>query len=297
MKPIDCITVGLSLASSDASLLKYAAMLAEKGIGNRFQFVHVRPDGGNPQGDGEAHRMESLISEAFGSLSATVNYSQHFLHGSRIDQLLAFTEKHPADLVLVGHRNSESSHRSTAVRLAMICPTSVWMIPNEAPAKIESIIAPIDFSPHSADSLSLATGLARTMESRKCVALNVYFNMSTIRYEESLCAERERVRVAYEQFIAPLELHDVNVIPQFEEEANVSNAILRVACEQESDLIVMSTRGRSLAASVLLGSETWRILTESKIPMLAVKHRGAFMSLFQVLTDQEIWSKPAAKAN
>ena len=41
MKPLDCITVGLSLSESDQHLLSYAAMLARMGVGKKIQFVHV----------------------------------------------------------------------------------------------------------------------------------------------------------------------------------------------------------------------------------------------------------------
>ena len=67
------------------------------------------------------------------------------------------------------------------------------------------------------------------------------------------------------------------------EGADVASTIRRVAEDRRCDLIVMGTRGRSRAASVLLGSETEQTIIESRLPVLAVKHYGARLRLLQAL--------------
>lgn len=47
-----------------------------------------------------------------------------------------------------------------------------------------------------------------------------------------------------------------------------ADAILAVAKQQKCDLIVMASHGRRGLAGVLLGSETQKVLTHSKIPVL-----------------------------
>jgi len=47
-----------------------------------------------------------------------------------------------------------------------------------------------------------------------------------------------------------------------------ADAILAVAKRQKCDLIVMASHGRRGLAGVLLGSETQKVLTHSKIPVL-----------------------------
>ena len=49
-----------------------------------------------------------------------------------------------------------------------------------------------------------------------------------------------------------------------------SDAIIGMAQETECDLIAMSTRGRSLLASGILGSVTYKVLHESPLPVLAI---------------------------
>lgn len=300
MKPLDCVTVGLAINDNDTHLLQYARMLAGLGIGKTFRFVHVatkldRPDG--VDGPELIQRMRTEVARHFDDSAARVQCTFDVREGECIDQMLSHLEHHPTDVVLVGHRIPNGGRRSLATRLAMLSPASVWMIPHGVPCQIGRVLAPVDFSAHSADSLSLATRLAQLAGLPECLALHVFFHSPRPAYEEVVIADKHREERAYEQFISPLELHDVLVRPIFEEESQVTPAILRVARDRQCDLIVMSTRGRSTAASVLLGSETSLTLKQSSVPVLAMKHRGAFLNLFQVLQDQKLWSRSNTKSN
>ncbi len=48
-------------------------------------------------------------------------------------------------------------------------------------------------------------------------------------------------------------------------------AIIKTAAKQKCDLIVMSSHGRKGFAGFLLGSETQKVLTHSKVPVLVVR--------------------------
>jgi len=50
-----------------------------------------------------------------------------------------------------------------------------------------------------------------------------------------------------------------------------SEAIIRSAREQLCDLIVMASRGRGGLAGRLIGSETWKVLSHSAIPVLVLR--------------------------
>ena len=50
-----------------------------------------------------------------------------------------------------------------------------------------------------------------------------------------------------------------------------SEAIVRTAREQLCDLIVMASRGRGGLAGRLIGSETWKVLGSSAIPVLVLR--------------------------
>ena len=52
---------------------------------------------------------------------------------------------------------------------------------------------------------------------------------------------------------------------------DVHQAIIAAAAEGGCDLIVMASHGRKGASALLLGSETTKVLTHSKIPVLVVR--------------------------
>ena len=52
---------------------------------------------------------------------------------------------------------------------------------------------------------------------------------------------------------------------------NIAKTILAVADEQQSDMIIMGSRGLGLLRGVLIGSVSQKVVEESKIPVMVVK--------------------------
>ncbi len=55
------------------------------------------------------------------------------------------------------------------------------------------------------------------------------------------------------------------------ESGSIPKAILKIADEQKSDMIVMGSRGLGLFKGALLGSVSQKIVEESKIPVMVIK--------------------------
>jgi len=286
--------VALSLTDPDVGLLHYARMLAGAGLLERVRFVHVLPSEQAPPRETQIaevrERMQREVREHFGD-SRTAGDSIAVLHGPRLDRLLEYAAANRHDLILLGHRRERSGRRSLARRLAMSAPCSVWLVPEGAEPRLDGVLAPVDFSPPSADALSVATAIAAGCGRKLCLALHVFFDPSTVRYDEHIAEVRGNERDAFRQFVAGIDTHGVTIEPLFEESTHADQAILRVAQRHGVDLIVMATRGRSRAAAVLLGSTTSSTLAITPVPLLAVKHFGSRMSLVDVLLDQRSWKK------
>jgi sulfate permease, SulP family len=301
MKTLRRALVAVSLTEADHGLLRYAALVAGLGDSQYVDFVHVLPEMRVPPDEAELEqtrlRLEAEVAEHFGRPREGLVVSCHAVQAARIDALLNFAVKHGCDVILLGHRKSHNGRRSMARRLAAIAPCSVWLVPEGAPVQINSILAPIDFSEHAADSLSVSTAIARWRGLEEIHALHVFFDPSTIRYDEHLEEIQGNEQRAFAQFLERVDCHGVRVEPLFEESTHVPDAILRVAQRHSADLIVMNTRGRSRAAAILLGSMTSDTMANSHIPVLAVKHFGAALHLFQVLVNKHFWSTPEPKTN
>jgi nucleotide-binding universal stress UspA family protein len=162
------------------------------------------------------------------------------------------------------------------------------MVPEECQPALSRILAPVDFSPRAADALRVACRIALAAGIESVTGLYVHFEDVVAFSEEVEDDFRSNLDTAFLRFIAPLDLGGIDVMPSIEESSQVVSTILRVASQEESDLIVMSTRGRSRSAAVLLGSVTEETVIQSRRPVLAVKHFGARMGLLKVLISPEV---------
>src|SRR5262245_22499102 len=126
------------------------------------------------------HVSDDLDPAGSADLAANVSTllpAAHFevAAGDVLDTILKIAAAHRTDLILVGHA-TQNRRRSLARRLAMQAPCSVWMIPDQHPASVCRILAPIDFSRISADSLNVATAICEATGLDECLALHVSFN-------------------------------------------------------------------------------------------------------------------------
>lgn len=293
--------VALTATDHDQPLIRYAGLLANVGFARHFYFVHVR----TPARVADEQRTDiqvqtqcaQQIEEMLGSVQKQITWSCHVLTGVRIDALVEFAGRQHCDTVLLGHRKLRSGQRSLARRLAMVAPCSIWLVPEGAPISVSNVLVPIDFSDHSADTLSIATELARKAELSEVTALHVFSDPSTIRYDEQVDEFRHNQQEAYDRFVGPIDRHGVEVSPVFMEGNNVAGTVLHAARQHGSDLLVMNTRGRSRSASILLGSVTSRVMEECPIAILVVKHFGAMMNLYEALAESQLWMSPNPKTN
>lgn len=285
------LMVCLTHSESDFGLIRYAAMLARLGTATEVRFVHVlpTPSVGLPahEHDRAVETSKRAVKEAFLNVPDNVNVYCDVLKGPLLDRLLTFAAEQEVDLMLLGHRPDHPPGRGSLIRrLAMQAPCSIWIVPDGSPPSLKRVLVPVDFSGDSGDAMRVATSMARLCGQSECLALHVYSNEAVLTYEEDdpvLLGEQAK---AFEKFIAPIDCRGVAVTPIFEEGVNVAHTIHRVAKEQDVDLKVMATRGRSRSATILLGSVTEGVIIEARTPVLVVKHFGARLGILQVLMDR-----------
>ena len=299
--PFPRVLVPLSMSDPDAELLRYAALVAGVGGRREFHFVHVVTPAHKPAEDWSAEairrRLQEEVERDFGDALERVTTAIDVVEGTRVDKIIELAVERKADLILLGHRKARSGRRSLARRLAMIAPCSVWMVPEGSPCSIRRPLVPIDLSEHSADALRVAVRLAHLHELARLQTLHVFFDPSTIRYDEHVEEIRGREDAAFAEFVATIDNLGVGIEPLFHESNNPGQAIGRLAKAHDVDLVIMNTRGRSCAASILIGSVTSQIIMETEIPVLAVKHYGAKLDLFHALVNHRLWDERTPKTN
>lgn len=285
MVPFRRPLVPLSLTDSDGALLRYASIICTASPPEEVRFAHIAaPGGGTVPLDVLAslrQRMEREVEAHFhadcGSRELEVGI------GMRIDMLLEIAVERQHDVIILGHRAERSGSRSLARRLAMTAPSSVWLAPEGASEQLDVIMVAVDLSDNSADALSVATSLAARHGHRRVYAVHVQGDGGAGSHDASDSA------TTLERFLERSERHGIEVEPVVERRGKAADAILGAAHRRGADLLVMSTRGRSRAAAVLLGSTTSDVLATATIPVLAVKHYGTSMTLRDVLVSQRFW--------
>jgi nucleotide-binding universal stress UspA family protein len=286
MERFQRILVALAQRGQDVSLIQYAKMIGDLVPSAVFDFVHV--DG---NGRGGLDTLQDAVIQHFGTSRAYCR----ILSGHREDELLKLVVETSADLILLGHAKSHTGRRSLARRLAMKAPCSIWMVPDGSKAKLDRIIAAVDFSPTSAQALVVATSIAERRRLGWCEALHVYFEQSLAGVDEYRADIRGREEEAFAEFVKDLNLHGVKVKPRFEESPNISHAIARAVAEDRADLVVMGTRGMTPAASILLGSQTEHTLMETQVPVLVVKQKGERLGFVKLWLEHALGSHPGPR--
>jgi nucleotide-binding universal stress UspA family protein len=88
------------------------------------------------------------------------------------------------------------------------------------------------------------------------------------RYEKEAAASAGKKLAAIEARIAKAGVKSVSVVVSSD---LPFQQIIEVARKRKCDVVVMASHGRSGLSSLLLGSETVKVLTHSKIPVLVVR--------------------------
>jgi nucleotide-binding universal stress UspA family protein len=288
------------MSAEDENLLAYAAELAEWLDWQCVVFAHVsdtRQAAGTWNEATWQKRMHEHVRPFFDQRVADVRLAFHATRGSRLSAILRLIVDLDRDLVVLGHRRIRSGRRSLARRLAMVAPASVWLVPDATAPRVSSILVPTDFTNRSADALSVAVGIACAAGLERLHVIHVFFDPSTVRYDEHVEEIIGQEEAAFDRFIAGIDARGLEIEPVFVEGTRPAQDILRLAARFGSDLVVMNTRGRSRAAGVLLASTTSAVMAATSVPVLAVKHFGARMTLLKALVDRRIWSQPTPKTN
>lgn len=142
---------------------------------------------------------------------------------------------------------------------------------------VRHILVPTDGSRFSAPAVRMAAGLAKALGAR-LTGLHVvapYFPADSGKAYASLSGFRRAVqkeaRHALAVFSAEARSRGVKATALSVVGGEPWQAVLRAARARKCDLIVMASHGRRGLAGLILGSETSKVLTHSKIPVLVCR--------------------------
>jgi nucleotide-binding universal stress UspA family protein len=208
------------------------------------------------------------------------------VEGDPVAAIVARAMTWPADLIVMGTHGRAGFDRlllgSVAEKVLRKAPCPVLIVPahvHEAPAvRFSRILCGVDFSPASMQALDYATALAAKDGPGVTVlhAVELLADGTGMRDELlfGTAAIREDLRrAALERLVEviPADLRDRCPIVETVSSGKAWKEILRVAAEEESDLVVLGVTGRMTADLMLFGSTTQHVVRQATCPVLTIR--------------------------
>ena len=155
---------------------------------------------------------------------------------------------------------------------------------------LKRILAPTDFSEYSNAAIGYACALADKFDSQLHLLHVLEVHASSTPVFGAGLALSPRVRESRAAAEKALErVADGRAAVRATAEGPTFLEILRYAKENDIDLIVMGTHGRSGLAHVMLGSVAERIVRKAPCPVLTVRHpKHEFVMPFEQLPDRQL---------
>ena len=291
------VTVAVGLDGRDRTLVEYAELVAFMAHSDRVRFVHVRPTASSltalypefaalpNEVDPEIRRqLEALAAEEFHGPTNT-HVEAEVVEGNPLAELLRTTRDAAVDLLVVG---KDREGGTLAEKLARKAPCSVLIVPEEVPAQVERVLVPVDFSDHAADAVDVAVAFAEAAALTEIHVLHVYgvptayLKMGKTRAEVQ-GAIHDHVARQLDAFVSTLDLHGLTAVRHVVDDDDVHRGIHDQIGSIDADMVVIGTRGRTATAAVLLGSVAEQTVRTSDVPVVAVKRKGATVSLIDAL--------------
>lgn len=221
-------------------------------------------------------RVEKIFQDV-GEKALKVESTLVFERGDPAHVLVDEARKRKADMIVIGphERRGVLDFGRTVRGVLSHAPGSVWVQKGET-REIRRILVPVDLSEPSLQALALACEVAKsygaTIEALHCfhqVPLDgLYPEYSTIAASYTVDDLRKQSRDAFERHMEAFDWKGVDHTTRFIDGEPV--AMIR-SQEDEFDLVVLSTHGRSGLRGVILGNVAYSVLKDARIPVLAMR--------------------------
>jgi len=291
------ILVGLDFTKKDNDLIRYAGLVSKMSAAEKIYFTHIErklelhqsvkeafPELNDIHEDSEPSDVEkTLMKEAVqGQIDAYSDTKFEFIvkEGAVVNEIIRIVRDEDIDLVICGKERGRRRGKNYAEKVARKAPCSVLIVPEGNCPKFTKIIVPVDFSEHSVNAMDEAVVFATSAQIPEIKALHVYhipigYYKTGKTYENFAEIMLKNAKEFFHEFLGKCEAKNIKVTPIFILEKRTLKAIEESAEEENADLLVLGSKGRTNASAVMLGSVAEHVIHDMGIPILAVKKKGA----------------------
>ena len=135
---------------------------------------------------------------------------------------------------------------------------------------MKTILAPVDFSDASANSVSFAAELSRRSAARLVIVNILQKGEDENETAIKLKSLKSEIKKSFDVECETLFAH-----------GNLISALKKILAVQQPDLIVMGTKGASGLKKLLIGSNTVKVISNTKLPVLVIPEVARYKNFFK----------------
>jgi len=269
MKLIKKILFPTDFGESMEPALDTAISIATK-FNSELILLHVLPE------DSENNRLKEMVKEKMEEFmaklkAANIKCSYDLIAGNSADVIINTADKKKANLIILGAGKSrmlEFKLGSNSEKIIRNSQMPVWVIEKDKSLTINSILCPVDFSAESRIALDNAIHICRSYDAEITIlhvekSLNEEYPYLGIDLTFEEPEKLKTTSIELEEFLKDINLEGVN----YKKEVKLGNpeeAIINAITNNNADLVVMGTKGKSGLERFLIGSVTESI--SRKVP-------------------------------
>jgi nucleotide-binding universal stress UspA family protein len=287
------IMVALDHTEMDEILVKYAALFMNTLQAGSLTFVHIFEKDKNPV---DPHSKNSLEFDLRSFLETKLkeesfSWEITFLKGEVHDELLHAIDKNDIDLLILGRKHEIRGSGSLPQKTVKRCHSSVLFIPEEPFHHLQKVLVPVDFSDYSLLALKQALFLI-SQNNGQVICQHIY----------EVPSGYHRTGKDYHEFAEIMKGHAINDTKVFlkkhnlpsekltfiytlDKEGKPAKKIFKYAQAEKIDIICLGSKGRTAAASMVLGSVAENIVEmNGDTLLLVVKTKEENLGFFDAIS-------------
>ena len=270
---------------ADEAVLQYVRTLLDGGVAREALFRAAVGDGFT------LARARKAVAAALPAKHAK-KPSVAGCEGDPLDAMLRVARDHELDLLVAGRRLPASRGGKHAIfgRLALKAPCSVLMVTQHSEPRFDEVLCPVDFSAASGRALRTAVALRDILgPGGGPVTCQTVFDVPygagwMAGADESFMKERRKQGgQEFKLLLKESKVAAGKARLVLTDAHEVAPAVTDLALALRADLVVVGSRGRSGAATILLGSVAERLVEQCAAPVLVVKEKGETLGFLEAL--------------
>jgi len=277
--------VGLDLTLMDDYLLSFLDQNYEALTTDKVYFIHVEEDLSHNQDlkNKLTKKIESSISKA------NFAYDLHLVSGDTEKEIRKWSKSQKIDLVLLGHKQKEDPNVEVK-KLVKKPGSSLLLIPQKSNYKIQKICVAIDYSLHAHNAIKeaeiIAAGTGAELIGFHAYQVPTGYHYTGKDHLEFAKVMEEHARKDADEFLKKVNLSHIKMAFIYDENKDPADCIAGFTQENSIDMLVMGSKGRTSAASLLIGSVSKKVTQKvHDIPLVIIKEKNEKMDIIDALKE------------